>query len=87
MMLYNKVNKFIGKHSYLPKLMYGDESSCIIRYGIGEEEECRKLYNDLQKRIANKPYFWNNAEIKIVRNFSWNSNYKITIKANSGRLN
>ena len=84
MTLYNKISKFLSINNYLPKLMYGDEGSCIIRYGVGEKEECKNLYNDLQKKFTNKPYIWNNAEINMVRNYGWNSNYKITIKANSG---
>tara|TARA_R100001594_G_scaffold150533_1_gene212217 strand:- start:2598 stop:2858 length:261 start_codon:yes stop_codon:yes gene_type:complete len=81
MTLYNKVNKFLGKHSYLPDTMYGDNNKCIIKYDL-INKEYSGMYKKLSGVIKNKPNFWNNADIKFAIIIDEPS-IKITITANS----
>lgn len=92
MTLYNKVNKFIGKHSYLPDRMSCDRTAgisiCYAERSVGDE--CDVFYNHIKMSINNKPELWNHADIKITSRFNGfvhGFNTVITIWANSGRLN
>ena len=89
MTLYDKINKFIGKHSYLPEIMYGDNKSCTIKYDVSNLE-MKGFYGKLERAIRARPELWNHSDISLQVGFEPTLNglgiveHKIIVTANSG---